>query len=540
MSAVDAPLTRRRLRRPDLVGWALLSIVVVGAIVRFGGIGWGLPLQLHADEWVVVEGAIDMAQRNSFAPPFFFRPDHLETQLSYIIYQAWSYLFGGGSPEALFAVDQAPFYALARATTATLGTASIVVAYFIGSSYARTAGLWSAFAIAFFPPLVEHSRYATPDVPLVFAVLLTILGAVRYIQRESWPWLVLASAGVAIGITAKYPAVAATSTIAVAVIVASIRSRQYWRIPVRGAAAIVMVLGFTFALSPTLFINFSEVRAQLFQQNSTGHLGADGLDWSGNALFYASSFLSSGGIIVVLFAAAGLIAAVVGRRWDMTPLLTGVVFWVAISVLTLHWDRWGLPMFITPLLLAAVGLDAAWRWSSLRGRTPRVVVGVLAAVSGLSLLLASFAQLAVALAPDTRETAAAGLAARGIEADDTFYDGYTPFNTDGPRNLAAELAIVDGVVGPREGIDPLPYILTSSSMVDRYLLAENKPEEQAVYAAIQQLPIDTEWDSVGIVPASPWEPVRIWKSIDFLAQIAGGANGGPQLILHRTPGTPSE
>lgn len=131
------------------------------------------------------------------------------------------------------------------------------------------------------PPLVEHSRYATPDVPLVFAVLLTILGAVRYIQRESWPWLVLASAGVAIGITAKYPAVAATSTIAVAVIVASIRSRRYWRIPVRGAAAIVMVLGFTFTLSPTLFTNFSEVRAQLFQQNSTGHLGADGLTGRG-------------------------------------------------------------------------------------------------------------------------------------------------------------------------------------------------------------------------------------------------------------------
>lgn len=540
MSAIDAPATRRRLHRPDLIGWALLAIVAVGAVVRFGGIGWGLPLQLHADEWVVVEGAIDMAQRNSFAPPFFFRPDHLETQLSYIVYQAWSHLFGGGSPETLFAVDQAPFYALARATTATLGTASIVVAYFIGSSYTRTAGLWSAFAIAFFPPLVEHSRYATPDVPLVFAVLLTILGAVRYIQRESWPWLVLASAGVALGITAKYPAVAATSTIALAVIVASIRSRHYWRIPARGAAAIVMVLGFTFALSPTLFTNFSEVRAQLFQQNSTGHLGADGLDWSGNALFYASSFLSSGGIIVVLFAAVGLIAAVTGRRWDMLPLLTGLVFWVAISILTLHWDRWGLPMFITPLLLAAVGLDAAWRRAAAHGRVPRIVVAVVAAVSAGSLLLASFAQLAVALAPDTRQTAADDLAARGIEADDTFYDGYTPFRSDGPRNLAAELTVVGDVVGPREGIDRLPYILTSSSMVNRYLRADNMPEEQAVYSAIQQLAIDTEWNSVGIAPASPWEPVRIWQSIDFLAKVVGGANGGPQLILYRTPETSTE
>lgn len=540
MSGPAPRAAHRRLPRPDLIGWALLAIVIVGATVRFGGIGWGLPMQLHADEWVVVEGAIDMAQRNSFSPPFFFRPDHLETQLSYIVYQAWSHLVGGGSPEALFAVDQAPFYALARATTATLGTASIVIAYFIGSSYSRTTGLWSAFAIAFFPPLVEHSRYATPDVPLVFAVLLTVLAAIRYIQRESWPWLIVASAGVAIGITAKYPAIAATSVIALAVVIASIRSRHYWRIIVRGAAAIVMVLGFTFALSPTLFTNFSAVRAQLTQQNSTGHLGADGLDWSGNALFYATSFWNNGGAILVAFAVVGLVAAIVGRRWDMAPLLTGVVFWVAISVLTLHWDRWGLPMFITPLLLAAVGLDAALRWSRDRSRAWKVVVIALAAASALSLLLSAAAQLAAALAPDTRETAASDLAERGIEADDTFYDGYTPFNSDGPRNLASELELVEGVVTPREGIERLPYILTSSSMVNRYIRADNMPQEQAVYTAIQQLPVDTSWNSVSIAAPSPWEPVRIWQSIDFLAKVAGGANGGPQLILYRTPESSAE
>jgi len=524
----------RRLR-PDRIGWAVFAVVVAGAVLRFGGIGWGLPLQLHADEWVVVEGAIDMAQRNSFSPPFFFRPDHLETQLSYIAFQAWSHLFGGGSPEALFAVDEAPFYALARAVTALLGSASIVVAYFVGSSFARTTGLWSAVAVAFFPPFVEHSRYATPDVPLVFAILLTVLGAVRYIQNERWVWLVLASAGVSLGITAKYPALAATITIAAAVIIASVRSRRYLRIPVRGAAAVAMVLGFTFALSPTLFTNFSAVRAQLLQQNSTGHLGADGLDWGGNAVFYASTFLQHGGILLVLFAAVGLVAAVRERRWDMAPLLTGVVFWIAISALTLHWDRWGLPMFLTPLLLAAVGVDAAWRWTAGRSRPARLVVLVLAALSALSLVSGAVAQLASALAPDTRETAAADLRARGIEADDTYYDGYTPFRTDGPRNLASELQVVDGVVTPREGIDRMEYILTSSAMVSRYLNASTMPEEQSVYSAIRALPAETSWTSVGAPPASAWEPVRIWRSIDYIARVVGGGNSGPELILYRTP-----
>ncbi|PKI92040.1 hypothetical protein CW368_04120 [Actinomycetales bacterium SN12] len=484
---------------------------------------------------MVVEGAIDMAQRNSFSPPFFFRPDHLETQLSYIVFQAWGHLFGGGSPEVLFADDAAPFYALARAVTATLGTASIVVAYFIGSSFARTTGLWSALAVAFFPPFVEHSRYATPDVPLVFAVLLTVLGTVRYIQNERWIWLVVASAGVSLGITAKYPAVAATLTIAAAVVIASVRGRRYARIVVRGGAAVAMVLGFTFALSPTLFTDFSAVRAQLLQQNSTGHLGADGLDWSGNAVFYASTFFQNGGAMVGAFALIGAAAAVLRRRWDMVPLLTGVVFWIAISALTLHWDRWGLPMFLTPLLLAAIGFDAARIWGEARGRGSRVTVFFLGSLTGLSLIIGSAAQLASALAADTREAAAADLRDRGIDADDTYYDGYTPFRTDGPRNLASELGVVDGVVTPREGIDRMPYILTSSSMVSRYLNAAHLPEEQSVYAAIRALPPETVWRSVGAPPASAWEPVHIWQSIDYIAKVVRGGDSGPELILYRLP-----
>lgn len=531
---------RDRLRwRPDLIFWGVLAVTVVGAAVRFGGIGWGLPFALHADEWVVVEGAIDMAQRNSFEPPHFFRPDHLETQLSYIAFQAWAHLFGGGSPEALFHLDPAPFYALARAVTATLGTAAIVVAYFIGASFSRATGLWSAIAIAFFPPFVENSRYATPDIPLVFAVLLVVLGCVRYIQTETWPPLVLASAGVALGVTAKYPALAATVAIAAAVVIASIRSRRFWRIPIRGMAAIAMTVGFTFVLSPSLFTNFSAVRSQLLQQNSTGHLGADGLDWGGNAAFYANDFLSNSGILLVLFAAVGLVAAVVARRWDMAPLLTGIVFWVAISALTLHWDRWGLPMYITPLLFAAIGADAAWRWVADRGRIAKTVVISAGALSVLSLLLASAAQLATAVAADTRQTAAADLAERGIEADDTFYDGYTPFLTDGPRNLASELTVTDGVVAPRAGMDALPYVLTSSAMVSRYLNADSMPEEQGVYTAIRELEPDTVWSSIGKPPATPWEPVRIWRSVDYLAKVIGGADTGPELILYRMPESPT-
>ncbi|WP_227468305.1 ArnT family glycosyltransferase [Microbacterium sp. YJN-G] len=477
-----------------------------------------------------------MAQRNSFSPPYYFRPDHLETQLSYLAFQAWSHLFGGGSPEVLFQTNHAPFYALARTISALFGTAAIAVAFFIGASYRASIGLWSAVMIAFFPPFVEHSRYATPDMPLVFTMLLVILGCVRYVQQERWGWLALASAGIALGITAKYPAVVGTAAIAAAIIIASLRSGHPWRILTRGAASIGMVAGFTFAISPSLFTNFSAVRKQLFQQNSTGHLGADGLDWSGNAAFYANDLVNSTGVILVAIALIGLVQAIRNRRWDMVPLLTGLVFWVALSALTLHWDRWGLPMYLTPLLLAGVGADVVLRWAAARRLPAKVVVRTVTGLSFLSLLLGSSAQLASALAPDTRLIAAVELADRGIDPDETYFDGYTPFLTDGPRNLASELTVADdGAIQPREGVEELPYILTSSRMVGRYLAATTMPEERLLYSTIQKLRPETVWRTVGIPPASPWEPWRIWQTVTYIRDVVAGGHSGPQLILYQMP-----
>ena len=81
---------RQRLRW-DWVSTALTVIILGGAVARFIGGGWGLPLELHPDEWVIVQGAIDMAKQHSFEPPYFLRPDHVEMQLSNLAYLAYSF-----------------------------------------------------------------------------------------------------------------------------------------------------------------------------------------------------------------------------------------------------------------------------------------------------------------------------------------------------------------------------------------------------------------------------------------------------------------
>ena len=42
---------------------------------------------------MIVEGAIDMVKRHSFEPSFYYRPDHVEIQLSYLAYMAYAQSF---------------------------------------------------------------------------------------------------------------------------------------------------------------------------------------------------------------------------------------------------------------------------------------------------------------------------------------------------------------------------------------------------------------------------------------------------------------
>ena len=114
------------------------GIVLVGAVLRIVGVTWGLPQQLNPDEWVIVSGALDLSARNSFEPSIFLRPDHLEIQLSYLAYTAYALIFTGTGVEAAYAADPGTFLLISRVITALFGTATVLLAFFIGRRFSST------------------------------------------------------------------------------------------------------------------------------------------------------------------------------------------------------------------------------------------------------------------------------------------------------------------------------------------------------------------------------------------------------------------
>jgi hypothetical protein len=539
IDAIDAPdpeLTPTRRTRTLQVSLALAGILVVAAILRVLGSRFGFPLLFHPDEWAVVDGAIDMAKRNSFEPPWSLRPDHVEMKLDYLVFAAYAALAKGMSVEAAFAIDPVPFYWLARLVTAAFGVATVFLAYLVGARYSRRAGIVAAVLFALFPAFVDHAHYATPDVPLTFAVMLLVYALMRYTVSSSWGTFLLSCFATALAVAIKYPGAVGAVMIGLVVTATAIRDRAWTRLAVHGAAAIGACLGFLFLISPTLFTNVSGIRRELGVQAAGGRLGHPDLGLVGNMRYYVETYVHFSGVVLGVLALVGLAAVVARRRLDVLPWFTGLLVWVSLSTLPMTWERWGLPMWTTPLLLASVG------WCVLvdRLRTPRTrwIPWAVAAVVLVQLGAGAVRDVTSLMAPDTRAAALAYAEKNGIEERDTTFEGYTPF-------LPGDYGLFFKHVRQRpdgsyefvtnEG-QPAKYVMLSSLMYGRVLRDPKYDTESDIYRWLFDNGTElARFEPAAQSPDSWFEPASIWRNLRATKEFVSGEMTGPVQRIYQAP-----
>jgi Dolichyl-phosphate-mannose-protein mannosyltransferase len=535
---VDIAPIRESAQRGRVWWWqtAMLSLaLVVGSVLRIVGVRFGLPLRVHADEFAVVDYAIDLAARNSFEPTIYDRPDHFEIKLDYLVFSAYSHLVEGVPADVAFEADPNQFYVLARLVTALFGIAMIVLAFLIGRRFGRTVGVLAASITALWPPFVKDSHYATPDVPLAFALMLAIYFCIAYIDEARLRNIVLASVCVGASITIKYPGAIASAMIAAVVVAAAIRDHDRLRILRHGVAASMSMIVTTFAISPVLFTNIAAVRDMFRIQLRTAHLGVGGLGWSGNAQFYLQGALTAGGVILSAAIALGAFWTIRERSLRSLPLWLGVVYLVALSSVGLHWGRWAMPMYLTGVFLAPIGMHRTYLWARVRWRraTP-VASGLLLGISFAHLGTAALTTTVTFTLPDTRNEVAGQLHDLGIDASNTVFEGYTPFKPGAPDRIFDSIEVRDGeltLIGDAADAD-VDYVMLSSGMFTRY---ESDPKYRAVYAEIRQLPEILNLRPDSWVP-SRWETVSIPRSLAYLARAWDGGLTGPELEVYDASG----
>lgn len=526
------------IRRPDLITLVVAGAVVVGALLRMLGSAWGLPLFLHPDEGVIVNGALDMAKRNSFEPAVYFRPDHLEIKLNYIVFTAYAHLFHHAPADVVAQESLGTFYLIARMVTALFGVGMIVLAYLIGRHVNRVVGAMSAVVIALFPIYVEDSHYVTPDVPLSFAFMVIMLGCMNYLRRPGWGSLLVSAAAVSASVAIKYPGALASVMIAVVVTIAAARSGDWVRFAKHAAGSVLAVVGFLFVISPSLFTNKAAVVEAISKEARTTHLGADGLGWGGNLAFYGEALVSRGGWILVACFLLGAFWSVRRKMLLTVPLWLGAVFWVVLSKLPLHWERWGLPMYLSALLIAPIGAYFTWDWIRRSGRGlswAKPVAWVVSVIVVLNLLLGSIATMARFLVPDTLNSGRVGLEERGVTAENSVFEGYTPFRPGAPRVVFGLVDVGTERIAPVGEAAGAEYLVLSGCMGDRYEAEPDRyPGEVAFYEAVgQRLEEVVHYPRVAPVDLDGIEAINIYRSVEKIHEFRSGGMTGCEIRVFR-------
>lgn len=445
----------------------LFTILAIGLFLRVIGADWGLPLLLHPDEPVVAEIPADMAKRSSLDPNEYSHPDHIDIYANAVLYHAASYIKYGEPLTETFDDHKAFYYLLSRIFVALLGTACIAVAYLIGKEYEESMGLIASFVIAIFPSYVGHSHYITSDIPLTLFTLVIILFAIKYLKKPTDKHLIIMSLISALAVSVKYPGVLSVLLIMIVIIYKNYKDKRKMFFALFKALGSFLL--FLFIVSPYLFINYQRVAESLTGNAVPVHLGADGLDWSGNLLFYAKTYLAFPGIVMNFFFIIGVFYIIRDEKQNAIPVFFGFLYWILLSRIGLHWERWALPMYTAPLLITAYGINTVYKKTLL---VEMKYIGPVRYVAFLliifKLMLVSTVITAIFTLNDTLNVSYEFIKQRGITEENAFYEGYTPLCPGRPRVIFHQLAA-------HENKD---FIILSSAMYNRFLAEKERYKPQ--------------------------------------------------------------
>lgn len=347
-----------------------IAAVILGALaLRLYGIGWGLPDVLHnysyhPDEFLAVGAAASIIQ--TALPRFYNYPSlYLYISALVIFIAAWTGL----------AATTAATFLCARLVTAAMGIGTVAITYWAGRViFGGSAGLIAAVVLCIAPIHVQHSHFATVDVPSTLFVAAAIGYAGRILKGGGKRDYVLGGimAGLAAG--TKYNA----GLVLLAPIAAHFfrpsagasRAAGRWLLLIVGCA-----LGAFVVSTPGLILQWSNFRYGFTYEMEHAALG-HGLVFAGTGNGFIYTFATSlwwgmGPGLAVLFA----VAAVYGL-WKRDPRVLMVLcfvipYYALISLSHVRFVRYTLPLFPAAALL--IGWLALNVWDRIRrSRAPRI------------------------------------------------------------------------------------------------------------------------------------------------------------------------
>lgn len=460
--------------------FAALIIFLIALIVRYIGLKFGFPLFTHPDEGYLMNALRDMSFNNTLDPGTYVYPAFPSFYSKFLFINMLSFKKFGGNYGWFYWRDPFFFYSASRLMTAIQGALIPVVAWFVGRKFKQINFSWpAAVLLIFYPPFVLHSHYVTVDIPLTLYVMLVLLFCLNYLSSNKNFWLVMACVMVSISAMEKYPGILSFEIVLASIGVQALSSHRQnnvseWGFLLRTTASCLLLSVIAIlVIALPLFRNFDTAWNQIVQEARPYHLGADGLGWGGNLLFYLKDFYTNSGLIISFLVAVGLVAVILMKDPAYLLLFFGGGYWIALSVMSLHHSRWSLPMMTIPLFLAAIGVSYLWQKTRYR-KASRIALSIFMLAGFLPFVLKGTVTSLMLTWPDTRNEALRYMEGNDITDDNTVSEGYTPYNPNN-KNDIFEFDIFNP--GEKE------YLVLSSFMGDRYAAEPDRYVAENVFYA---------------------------------------------------------
>lgn len=429
--------------KPGIKKKSLIPLVffIVALIINLIGVKYGFPVLTHNDEPAIIDPVIEMTNNRTLKNSNSNRPDQVTIQFYFGYLNLVSKIHYGQNMAKVFDQDPTFIYLHARIIIAILGAFIPVVAWKIGNRIkGKTLGIFFALLCVFYPSYIFNSRFITPDIPITLFTFLAIYFAIKFISEEKLKFLGYSAFLSAMSTCEKYSGLLTAGVVIIALILRYHLDKDTSyaiRIKIFVIDSLKM-LGIFFLgiliFGYNLYTDIPRVIEGFRYEIMPGSLGADGLSYTGNLLFYVREFIKQTNPLILAMISVGIFAICQNKEKRFSLFLVSLVYWLSLSVFAIHFERWSLPMMILPLFVAAYGFDHIA--SLVEGYRVSKMLFVAISVIGLGYFIVSGSAEAVRWAwPDTRGIALSYLNNEGIKEEESVYEGYSPFHPQKWKNF---------------------------------------------------------------------------------------------------------
>ncbi len=369
--------------------YALAAIVLMAAILRVRGIGFGLPAMYDADEGIFILQSMKLLRDHTLNPGWFGHPG---TTTIYGLALVEIGVVGLGIATGRFADVEAfgrAFYAdpgIVLLPGRYLMLAFALVAILLTFATARRFGgprvaLLAAALLAVDPLHVRYSQIIRTDMPASMFVLASLYFAAGIVKHGRSRDYVLAGLMLGFAIASKWPVGTGAFAIAGAALGRRIahpdeRTRHARLLPLGAAMTVAGAL----IASPYLLLDYRTVLDNVVGEVQPHHLGASGGGLFHNLGWYLGEPLrqAAGGWFGLALALVGFVIG--GRRsapfrWTVLPF--AAVFLVSIAAQSMIWARWAVPLLAVVAIAQAMAVAAIVGWVRRRWAAPVLLVAAL-------------------------------------------------------------------------------------------------------------------------------------------------------------------